>query len=63
MKVGKMVTEKEALKFVNHIQEHLDKGDSGLKLYKLKDKPKTVGCAICGKTIHEIVEEENKSEK
>lgn len=49
-----MSFEKKCVNFVNHIQEHLNHGDRGLKLYKLSDKPKVVGCAICGKTIDEI---------
>lgn len=52
--------EEKCVKFVNHVQKHLDNDERGLKLYKLKDKPNEVGCAICGKTINEIVEELKK---
>lgn len=48
---------KKALKFVNHIKRHLEKRERGLKLYKLRDKPDEVGCAICGKTVDEIWED------
>ncbi len=46
--------EEKCVKFVEHIQQHLNKGDTGLRLYKLRDHPKTVGCAICCMTIDEI---------
>ena len=39
--------------FIEHIQNHLDKGERGLKLYKLPEGK--VGCAICGKTVEEII--------
>ena len=50
-------TEIECVNLVKHIKEHLVKGDTGLKLHKLRDKPLEVGCAICGKTVSEITAE------
>lgn len=47
-------TEKQCVAFVEHIQNHLKNGDTGLKLNKLRNKPLQVGCAICGQTIDEI---------
>ena len=41
--------------FVQHIQKHLDNGDTGLKLYKLEKG--VVGCAICGKSVEQISED------
>ncbi len=41
--------------FVNHIQKHLDDGDTGCVPSKItKGK---VGCTICGKDIDQIAEE------
>ena len=50
-------TKDQCAEFVDHIQEHLINKDTGLKLYKLRDKPLEVGCATCGKTITEIYED------
>lgn len=55
-------TEKQCVDFVKHIQTHLENGDSGLQLYKLRDKPLEVGCAICGKTIDEISPKKDKGD-
>ena len=41
--------------FVQHIQDHLDNGDTGLKCYKIPEG--VVGCAICGKTVDEIAKD------
>lgn len=41
--------------FIQHIQDHLDKEERGLKLYKIPAGK--VGCAICGKTAEEIIKE------
>ena len=61
-RIGKLIDKALQLKekskgdvFVEHIQEHLDKGERGLKLYKIPEG--VVGCAICGKTVDEIYEE------
>jgi hypothetical protein len=44
----------KALKFVEHIENHLAKSE-GFK-YKLYGEPKVL-CKICGKTIDQIAEE------
>lgn len=58
-----MTTEKEALKFVQHIERHLremeQKNEDESRGYTLKGTLKVM-CKICNKTIDEIVESEDQ---
>ncbi|MDH5635285.1 MAG: hypothetical protein OEY47_01280 [Candidatus Bathyarchaeota archaeon] len=46
--------EKKALKFLRHIERHIERGDKGISIHA------EVMCKICDKTIDEIIEENDE---